>query len=88
VRDESGFARYKPIRRTLIGAMALFPIPIILLLRDLWPTPAGSPSPDQMLSKTLWKKAERIVRTTPKPTSRCAPSTSRWAGWSPPLQPT
>jgi len=60
-RDESGFARYKLIRRTLIGAMALFPIPIIVLLRDLWPTPAGSPSPDQILSKTLWKKGERIV---------------------------
>ena len=60
-RDESGFARFKMIRRTLIAAMALLPIPLIVLLRDLWDTPAGSPSPDQILSKTLWKKGERIV---------------------------
>ena len=42
-KTESGFAQYKIIRRTLIGAMALFPIPLVLMLRDLWVTPAGSP---------------------------------------------
>ncbi|MEY4137160.1 MAG: hypothetical protein RL205_1288 [Actinomycetota bacterium] len=60
-KTESGFAQYKIIRRTLIGALALFPIPLVIMLRDLWSTPAGSPSPDAILSKTLWKKGERIV---------------------------
>ena len=60
-KDESGFARFRLIRRTLIAAMALFPIPLILMLRDLWDAPPGSPSPNQILSTTLWKKGERIV---------------------------
>ena len=60
-KDESGFARFRLIRRTLIAAMALFPIPLILMLRDLWDSPPGSPSPNQILSTTLWKKGERIV---------------------------
>jgi ubiquinol-cytochrome c reductase iron-sulfur subunit len=58
---ESGFAQYKIIRRTLIAALALFPIPAIVLLRDLWPTPAGSPSPVELLSTTLWENGLRIV---------------------------
>jgi ubiquinol-cytochrome c reductase iron-sulfur subunit len=58
---ESGFAQYTIIRRTLIGALALFPIPLVIMLRDLWTTPAGSPSPEAILSKTLWKKGERII---------------------------
>ena len=58
---ESGFAQYTIIRRTLIGALALFPIPLIVALRDLWVTPPGSPSPDQILSKTLWRAGERIL---------------------------
>ena len=60
-KEESGFARFPMIRRTLIGAMALFPIPLVIMLRDLWVTPPGSPSPDQLLSTTLWKKGLRIV---------------------------
>lgn len=58
---ESGFAQFTIIRRTLIGALALFPIPLIVALRDLWTTPAGSPSPEQLLSTTLWKAGERIL---------------------------
>jgi ubiquinol-cytochrome c reductase iron-sulfur subunit len=58
---ESGFAQYKIIRRTLIAALALFPVPLIVLLRDLWPTPAGSPSPVELLSTTLWENGLRIV---------------------------
>jgi ubiquinol-cytochrome c reductase iron-sulfur subunit len=58
---ESGFAQYKIIRRTLIGALALFPIPFIVALRDLWPTPPGSPSPVELLSTTLWRDGLRIA---------------------------
>ena len=65
-KEESGFARYPIIRRTLIGAMALFPIPAVFLLRDLWSSGAsGIESPDEILSHTIWKKGERIVIDTP-----------------------
>ena len=61
-KEESGFARYPIIRRTLIGAMALFPIPALFLLRDLWSGGlSGKASPDEILSHTLWRKGERIV---------------------------
>lgn len=59
-KEESGFARYKMIRRSLIGAMALLPIPIIVVLRDLWITPPGE-TPTEILSTTLWSKGKRIV---------------------------
>ena len=59
-KEESGFARYKIIRRTLIGALALFPIPLIVLLRDLWITPAGE-SPAELLSTTMWKDGMVII---------------------------
>jgi len=60
-KEESGFARYPIIRRTLIGAMALFPIPLVVMLRDLWDSPPGSPSPQEILSTTLWHDGMRIV---------------------------
>ncbi len=61
-KEESGFARYKMIRRTMIGAMALFPIPLVIMLRDLWSSPvSGTLSPAEILSTTIWKKGERIV---------------------------
>ena len=62
-KDESGFARFKMIRRTLIGALVLFPIPLVVLLRDLWvPTEAEQgKSPAEILSTTLWTEATRIV---------------------------
>lgn len=62
-KEESGFARFKMIRRTLIGAMILFPIPLVVLLKDLWvPTPAEEgKSPADILSVTLWTKDMRIV---------------------------
>lgn len=44
-KEESGFARFKIIRRTLIGAMVLFPIPLIVMLRDLWVSPPETPAP-------------------------------------------
>jgi ubiquinol-cytochrome c reductase iron-sulfur subunit len=59
-KEESGFARYKIIRRTLIGALALFPIPLIVLLRDLWITPAGE-TPAKLLSTTMWTDGMVII---------------------------
>ncbi|MDD2817588.1 MAG: Rieske 2Fe-2S domain-containing protein [Candidatus Nanopelagicales bacterium] len=65
-KEESGFVRYPIIRRTLIGAMALFPIPALFLLRDLWSGGlSGKESPDEILSHTIWRKGERIVVDTP-----------------------
>jgi len=62
-KEESGFARFKMVRRTLIGAMVLFPIPLVVMLKDLWvPTPAEEgKSPADILSVTLWTKDMRIV---------------------------
>jgi ubiquinol-cytochrome c reductase iron-sulfur subunit len=62
-RDESGFAKFKMIRRTMIGALVLFPIPLVVMLKDLWvPTPEEKgKSPAEILSVTLWTKNSRIV---------------------------
>ena len=64
-KDESGFARFKLIRRTLIGALVLFPIPLVVMLRDMWvPTPREAEeglSPVDILSTTIWTAGSRIV---------------------------
>ena len=62
-KEESGFARYRMIRRTLIAALALFPIPLIIMLKDLWvPTPEEEgKSPAEILSTTIWRADSRIV---------------------------
>jgi ubiquinol-cytochrome c reductase iron-sulfur subunit len=52
---ESGFVERKMVRRTLIGALALFPIPFIVFLRDMGPLPGDS------LRHTIWRKGSRIV---------------------------
>jgi ubiquinol-cytochrome c reductase iron-sulfur subunit len=51
------------IRRTMIGALLLFPIPLVVMLKDLWiPSPAEQgKSPADILSTTLWHKGLRIV---------------------------
>ncbi len=59
--EQSGFVRFPIIRRTLIGAIALLPLPFIVVLRDLWVTPEGSLSPAEMKSVTMWEAGERIV---------------------------
>jgi ubiquinol-cytochrome c reductase iron-sulfur subunit len=62
-KEESGFAQYKIIRRTLIAALALFPIPLVVMLRDLW-TPSESTagqSPVELLSTTAWVEGMPIV---------------------------
>ena len=52
---DSGFAQRPIIRRSLITAMALFPIPMIVMLRDL------GPLPENALRETLWKPGSRII---------------------------
>ena len=53
--EDSGFAQRKIIRRSLLLAMGLFPIPLIVMLRDLGPLPGDK------LRTTLWHKGSRIV---------------------------
>ena len=62
-KEESGFAQYKVIRRTLVVALALFPIPLVVLLRDLWTPKDGGfgPSPTELLSETAWTEGMPIV---------------------------
>ncbi len=55
--QESGFSRRKLIRRTLYGALALFPIPAIVMFTDL------GPSPKDTLRHTMWAKGKlRLTR--------------------------
>ncbi len=53
--EESGFARRPLIRNTLLGAMALFPLPGLILFRDLGPLPGKD------LSTTFWKAGDRLT---------------------------
>ncbi len=53
--DASGFVQRRIVRRSLLGAMALLPIPAVVLLRDLGPLPEDS------LRHTLWEEGMPIV---------------------------
>jgi ubiquinol-cytochrome c reductase iron-sulfur subunit len=53
--DDMGLGRYKILRRTLVGALALFPLPLVVMLRDLGPLPHRS------LLRTGWRKGVRLV---------------------------
>jgi ubiquinol-cytochrome c reductase iron-sulfur subunit len=53
--EDSGFPRFKMIRRTLLGALALSPVFAIPLLWDLGPRPGNS------LRYTLWGPGIRVV---------------------------
>lgn len=54
--EETGIKRRPLIRNTLIGAMALAPLPAIAVFRDLGPLPGNT------LRHTLWKEGERLAR--------------------------
>lgn len=58
---DSGFAQRPIIRRTLIGAMLVLPLPLVVLLRDLYVAPEGAPSPAEQLEMTIWDPGVRIV---------------------------
>lgn len=53
---ESGFTRRKLIRRSLYGAIALFPIPALVIFGDLGPTVGDT------LKHTMWKKGTRLAK--------------------------
>jgi ubiquinol-cytochrome c reductase iron-sulfur subunit len=54
--EESGFGRRKLIRNSLIGAMALLPLPAVVILRDLGPLPG-----DKKVH-TIWARDVRVMR--------------------------
>jgi ubiquinol-cytochrome c reductase iron-sulfur subunit len=53
--SESGLGRRPLIRNSLIGALALVPLPAVVLLRDLGPLPGDD------LSTTFWKSGMRLL---------------------------
>ena len=55
---ESGFSRRKLIRNSIIGALAAFPLPGIVLVRDLAP----AADPNELLRHTMWKKGTRLTK--------------------------
>ncbi|WP_207344304.1 Rieske 2Fe-2S domain-containing protein [Arthrobacter sp. E3] len=56
ILEETGIKRRPLIRNTLIGAVALAPLPAIAIFRDLGPLPGDS------MHHTLWKEGERLAR--------------------------
>ena len=52
---ESGIGERKIIRRTLLGALGVFPLPLIVFLRDLGPLPGTK------LRETIWDKGTHVV---------------------------
>lgn len=56
--EESGFGRRALIRRSLIGAMVVAPLPAIVMLRDLAP----AADPVALLEKTVWGEGVRLMR--------------------------
>ncbi|HWC34284.1 MAG TPA: Rieske 2Fe-2S domain-containing protein [Mycobacteriales bacterium] len=53
--NDMGLGRHKLLRRTLLGALGLFPLPLVIMLRDLGPLPGNS------LLVTGWKRGTRLV---------------------------
>ncbi|WP_026554911.1 cytochrome bc1 complex Rieske iron-sulfur subunit [Arthrobacter sp. 35W] len=54
--DETGIKRRPLIRNTLLGALALAPLPAIVVFRDLGPLPGDA------LRHTMWDEGVRLVR--------------------------
>ncbi|WP_167196140.1 cytochrome bc1 complex Rieske iron-sulfur subunit [Brevibacterium pigmentatum] len=55
-KEESGIARRPLLRNTLIAALAIAPLPAVLVFRDLGPLPGDK------LFHTLWEKGTRLIR--------------------------
>ena len=53
--EDSGIGRRPLIRNTLVGALALAPLPAVVLLKDTGPNPEG------VLAETLWTANTRLV---------------------------
>ena len=56
--EESGFTRRKLIRNSLIGSLVVFPLPAVVLFRDLAP----AEDPVALLKHTLWEEGVRLTR--------------------------
>jgi ubiquinol-cytochrome c reductase iron-sulfur subunit len=57
--NDLGLGSRKLLRRTLVGALALFPLPLVVMLRDLGPLPGGQLLPGGAI--TGWKRGSRLV---------------------------
>ena len=57
---ESGFGRRSLLRNSLIGALVAFPLPAIILFRDLYP--GNQPEPVSLLTRTLWAEGVRLTQ--------------------------
>ena len=53
--EESGFAQRPLIRRSLLGALLLLPLPALVLLRDLGPLPGS------YHASTIWEEGVRVL---------------------------
>ncbi|MGJ7441425.1 cytochrome bc1 complex Rieske iron-sulfur subunit [Aquipuribacter sp. MA13-6] len=53
--EDSGIGRRPLIRNTLVGAIALAPLPAVVLLKDTGPNPEG------VLAETIWQAGTRLV---------------------------
>lgn len=53
--EETGIRRRKLIRNTLLGSLALLPIPAVILLRDLGPQPGNAKA------HTIWAEGVRVL---------------------------
>ncbi len=60
-KEQSTWAKFPIIRRTMLAAMALVPIPFIVSLRDLWIQPADVETPSLELRRTIWEPGMRLV---------------------------
>jgi ubiquinol-cytochrome c reductase iron-sulfur subunit len=64
--EESGIARRPLIRNSLLGAVGILLAPVVVLLRDLGPTPnqvaEDQDYPGAGLERTVWEKGMRVVR--------------------------
>lgn len=61
--DESGIGRRPLVRNTLLGSTLLLGVPLVVLLRDLYPkATAADASPPNLLARTIWDKGMRVVR--------------------------
>ena len=57
---ESGFGRRSLLRNSLIGALVAFPLPAIVLFRDLYP--GNQPEPVSLLTRTAWSQGVRLAQ--------------------------
>jgi ubiquinol-cytochrome c reductase iron-sulfur subunit len=64
--EESGIARRPLVRNSLLGAVGVLLAPVVVLLRDLGPTPnqvaEAQDYPGAGLENTVWEEGMRVVR--------------------------